>query len=340
MPDNRKPNSRTDKKLNELLKAACETIPDDIERPSSASIEAYLLGSATSSQEQEVRTALIGSDAFRRELLAMAEDIESLTDSGTEEAFDRAWIPDTPLPSLRSFLDSADSDEATGKDRKSGLTEFIVPEGLARLLRKLFVPGRQRFGKWMTTSSLVASALLVALIMRMGYITKFAESEPSISQISEWVLVSQMDIGMFESNVTREPSGDHQMVNRYATHADAAQAEFMRLVRYENGYYAFDTTGAKVVPDEPVRQLLLSLVEESGDIVTERETSLPATQEAALSARIWTLAIPSRTLRYIEVKSDTVSMVWDHHADPRCCVTVTYAVDSMFAATDGVVIEF
>ncbi len=125
-------NGRNDKHLDRLVKAAREDGESAFARPSEAAIEAYLSGSATNAQTEEVRAALIQSAAFRCELLDIAKDLDSLTAAQITEEFNRLEVP--AAPDLKSFLASAKSDAVAKQSLWSRVRRFIIPEGLGRSL--------------------------------------------------------------------------------------------------------------------------------------------------------------------------------------------------------------
>ncbi len=328
-------NSNEDKQIDKLIKVAREGHQAGFVRPSDASIEAWILGSATDAQKDEVSQALIASAAFRRELLSVARDLESLTEAEVLEEFGKAEAPESV--SLGAFLASAGADGGTKKSFWSSLKGLIVPKGFGRRVRESLLPRSRRLGTQVAAASLVAATLLVVFMMQMDNNGRFTESGLAIS---DWVAVSQMDAGSFVPNITRTPGGEEEAVSRYQTPAEAAQAEFIRLVSYEDGEYLFDTTNVSTVPAGTFRHLQLHLLDEFGDTIMEYGTSISAAPMAKLSVRVWALAIPSRILRSFDMVSDTACAVWSQGFGSRGCLTFTYEIDSAYSAAKGAVFGF
>jgi CHAT domain-containing protein len=146
-----------------------------------------------------------------------------------------------------------------------------------------------------------------------------------------------MDIGLFVSNVPRTAVIDSQEITLHATHQEAAETEFMRLMRYDDGAYIVNSAGARAAPTGPHRRLLLRYIDESGNTLSEFTASIPVEHSGAVSIRAWMLGIPSRQLSSIDMVSDSVSTVWERGADTLECVAFTYGIDTLYVATAGVI---
>jgi hypothetical protein len=323
-----------DEQIEGVVKAAREGYDAGFVRPSDSSIEACLLGSATEVQKDEVRAALIKSAAFRRELVSMASDLDSLTDAKTLEAFRDAEAPEGSF--LELLLASTASDAGMKESLWSRIRGLVVPYGMARRLYESLRPLSKRFGKPVVAASLLCAALLVVLITNVDYIGIFTESGlPTM----EWVVVSRMDAGRLASKISRTPEIGGRQETGYPTHAAAAQAEFSRLITYEDGEYIFDTAGVRAAPARYLRHLLLRLLSESGDTIIEFKRGISAAPRGKQQVRAWTLAIPSRMLRCFDMVSDTACAMWDGRFDSLGCVTFTYGIDSVYWAAKGAAFE-
>lgn len=332
MSDHSDSNGRNDKHLNRLVKAAREDGENDFARPSEAAIEAYLSGSATTAQTEEIRAALIQSAAFRRELLDIAKDLDSLIAAQIIEEFSRLEVP--AAPDLNSFLASARSEAVAKQSFWTRVRRFIIPEGLGRSLYKLLGLSRMNFATRTAVVSVASVTLLVFLVIRFGPIGRYAVVD---LPVANWEQISEMDVGLFVSNVPRTVVTGSQKITQHATHQEAAETEFMRLIRYDDGAYILDSAGAKVTPTGPQRQLLLRYVDESGNTLSEFSASIPVEHSGAASIRAWMLGIPSRQLSSIDMVSDSVSTVWERDGDTLECVVFTYEIDTLYAATAGVI---
>ncbi len=336
MSDGLNNKANEDKKIDGLLRASRKGSDDGFIRPSEASIDAYLLGTAAPSQISEVRAALVHSGAFRQELLSMARDLDSLTATQTLGEFNHAAVPEAPsLESTSAPLCSRN--EAKKPIIWSWVGGSIVAGMLGDVLGTLLRQCRCRSGRCVAAAGLAGAALLALIIIRAGRIDEFPRSEAAMA---EWIEVTRMDPGYFVSNVTRTPDGDRLPALLYSNHMDAAVAEFGRLIRYEGGEYVSDTTGKRMALPEMHRLLLLRLVDEGGNVIAEFAGSVPSQADAEPSIRTWALAIPSGVLLSIDMFADTVSALWSMDLHPRACIAFTYGTDSTYAATNGAVFEF
>jgi hypothetical protein len=325
--------AKNDRFLDELIKKSRDENKKQIERPSDESIRAYLLGAATKSQEEEVRSALILSAGFRREILDMAEDLASLTDPKMIEEFNKIPVP-TP-PGLERFLARGGAETEKGQSVFSRIKGFFSP-------RNLLLPFRVRpaYSGGRLIAQLSGAGAIVAVVVLLTYIG-IVQLNNDGYQMAAWSPSGEMDAGLFVSNIVRTPNGSSVESGFYESHEKAAQAGFMRQIRYENGEYIFDSliTGTQAV--EPYRRILLRFVDASGETLHEFSAAIPMTKhEQGGLLQAWSLAIPSRDLHRLEMTSDTMSVVWSAEMGLQGCLIFTYEKDGQYSATSGEWFDF
>jgi hypothetical protein len=96
-------NEDEDAKLNKLIREASKGKPGEFVRPSADAVEAYLMGTATEDQAQEITEALINSEEFAREILQMSQDLGALAES--EAKSQEEEIRQIPVPERTRFLE-------------------------------------------------------------------------------------------------------------------------------------------------------------------------------------------------------------------------------------------
>ena len=93
-----RPDEPEDSVLDSLVRASRAREEDDFRMPDDDTIDAYVHGVATEAQRERVLEALSRSASFRRDIVAMARDLEVL---GTREAaarFDAVVVTEAPPP--------------------------------------------------------------------------------------------------------------------------------------------------------------------------------------------------------------------------------------------------
>ena len=98
-------NREENKFLGKLLRMSQEDKKDAFTRPADATILAYMAGTASQFQKDEIMAALAASPSFRREFREIARDLLSLSEKETQQQFDRQVSPESP--GLDDFLASA-----------------------------------------------------------------------------------------------------------------------------------------------------------------------------------------------------------------------------------------
>ena len=322
--------------LNDLVKAARDDSRDRFVRPSKVSIEAYLLGTATETQKKEVTRALIQSAEFRRELLDMAKDLESLTDVQTVDEFGKVQVP--PVPSLESLVKGAHKQTPAKKSAWSTVRRLVVFPRLSQPLQSFLEFFKGRHLPRMATAGLAGVVLIVFVSILL---VKFARDRADELTVASWSTEEVMDAGLFVSNVPRMPDSELATVTLHATHREAAESEFMRVIRYENGKYILQSEAATMAPPDQAKRVLLRFIDESGNSLEEFHAIIPrGTHKAFPQVRAWVIAIPSRQLHNFELQSDSTVAIWTSEMGLRGCVTFTYEVDGKYTASPGLSFGF
>jgi len=140
-----------DSAINKLIQMSRAVDSKPFDRPPDECIEAYLTGRANDVQKKTIADALISSAEFRREMLRMSQDMESLAESSRDLEF--AGIATPVPPRLSEFLG-----ESHSRPRRPKLIQQIT--GYLRDL--ISVPFRFRYA---VPALEVAAALIVIVII-------------------------------------------------------------------------------------------------------------------------------------------------------------------------------
>ncbi|MFH1893536.1 MAG: hypothetical protein ABIK83_12750 [Candidatus Zixiibacteriota bacterium] len=344
MSANRDHKANEDRQLDSLVRAARDRDAPHFTRPSEEAIAAYLLGSATGAQKEEIRAALIRSASFRRELLEMAEDLLILTDAAVTQAF--IDHPPPVAPHLSDFL--AKAAEQSSVPDQVGIIQHLksLTVALVSLARRLtgqpvegdasltpaagVTSGRRRF-------SMRSAALGLASVMILGLVSiqiaLMLNSGRGVLSIADFESVEIMDKGLFVSNITRT-GGEMPTQPVYANHREAAEAAFADAVQYENGKYVLNPAPAELQHDQPRTIVSVSLVDGTDrKLVDVSSVLLVSSFDDAIDARIWLLLLPSREVLQTGMNLESISILVDEEMDVHGCVAITYQVDGGYLAT-------
>lgn len=331
MTDNFKDKNNQDKQLDKLVRAAMLDSEDGFSRPSDSTIEAYLLGTATGEQKENVRSALIRSAAFRREMLSLAEDIDSLTDTEVARKFEQTRVPS--VPELKTLLQTHKGDAETDT-LLCRLRSWIIPDGLNRWLAALF---SGRTSMRLAQIGVAVSAVLVLLFLTTDEDIRYADID---LPMSSWVQETKLDMGLLVPNVTRTPSAEPDPIQYFASHLEAAEAEFSRIISFQDGSFAVDSTTRLVQPAGESVSVLLRCLDESGKIVRDFTADVPVAAVDSVEVRAWLLELPSRGVHSLIPAFDSVSAELPFQQGAYGCLVFTYFKDGKFAAVNGIPYSF
>jgi hypothetical protein len=321
MSEDQQNSSAEGRKLDRLIRASRSR--DDFTRPSDASIQAYLLGVATSAQKDGVREALIRSAAFRREILSMAKDLASLTDPETMQAFESCPVPE--VPALRDALTTSSGDQAAKTSIWSRIRSFVVPEGIAwprlgKLAMRIGAPRVALVG---------AAAVVVLAFVSIQYFRTGSDTIDGL-RVAKIETVAEIDPGLFVSNLTRSPDEEKDVQVLFEDHRLAAEAAFSEVVMLLDGEYTIDTSDEPETPQERFKSVMIKLVDESGSTFAIHRASLVDTTREIKS---WILSLPSRRLRLVDMEYDSVAVILDPESDRQACIVFTYRIGAEYAAS-------
>jgi len=298
--------SPEDARLDGLIRAARTDPEEGFTRPGEESISAYVLGTASMTQKEEVRAALAKSSAFRLEILQIMQDLEALTNQ--DPFADEERVERTELSGLRDVL----------KRYRQG--------AVGRPMRESFSMKSWRW--WLTRVSIpvsVAAAAIVTIVMLTG---GYDEVEIRRREtVAEEVL----------SFVTRGQPVPSE------TGAIAPQPRSAALMRLKPLLMPNGETGFKprptVEPETPLSGAHYVTVRLASMVGGEKsEFRLQVPREVATSHKtltMWVLTLPSRRLYSGDFKSDRIQISWGEEMERVGCLTITYPVEGEYGATRG-----
>lgn len=315
MPDGDNTNqSKQDRILSRLVRAARKTEARGFTRPDDDTIIAYLMGTATPDQDRLMRAALCCSEAFRREILQMAkgmEDLEAETAADTEpSAVPRA-------PSRQEFL------------RRYG----DVPEGERRPLSFL-TRLRRMWGVRVYVPAAVVAALVVLFTMRT---TLFGPGGPQDPGVATPLLVQSL-IAPEELIGTGAVRGHRtEFEKTYASSDEAAKAVFRGLLERSGTEFVFvpvEDRPRREPPKEPAKELVLWLVDDTGRRMAEFKADVPV-GGARPQYGAYMLTLPSTALYKTDLVADTTRLVWPDTLGTKGCIAFTYACEDGYCGAGG-----
>ncbi|MFH1314762.1 MAG: hypothetical protein ABIJ00_16285 [Candidatus Eisenbacteria bacterium] len=319
--------SNEDAVLNRLIRMSRRSREEKFVRPDEETITAYLMGTATAAQKSVVMEALERSSAFRRELLAMAGDMQTLSVDQLEEIRKRSQL--IRPPSYEEFLASRGDTAARHGDT---LTLW------ARLVRwripQLYVP------------IAVAAAVIVLAIVKTGMlpvtrkpmesrvpgVAVGPDSTPQVIELAEATLVERgIEPGLLISNVTRGAAA-HAAEKAYDTPKEAAMAAFLSMLTYDygSGRFAFWPPPAGPTPTGHYRPTSLILVSEAGQEIQRVIAKIPGGGPEGDGKRLeaWAITFPSRDLYRIELQEDSTRVLWTPEMGDTACIALVAPADS------------
>jgi hypothetical protein len=326
-------NNDEEKLLNRLVRVLRVQDGETIPHPTAQAIEAYLLGNSTGNQEEEIRNALILSASFRREILGMASDIAALTEKLTIEKFHKISVDETP-----------DYNRFLKQDDPAAKTHFVVSgiRAINRLLgRRSRSADRPAFSHYLryATAGLALTATMV--ILYFGSVQFGDRNGINELAMGEWERGTTMDAGLFVSNTTRTSEKEQDIPIYSTSHLDAAEAEFMRLIRLEDGLWVIDSAGIGATNDRLSRQVYLRLIDDSEDCEHEFIANIPVREiERFPSIKAWILVIPSREIYSLDISTDSTVTQWNSTMDSTGYGIFTYEIDGKYEAVSGKAFRF
>ena len=317
MPDKHNSgNSDEDDMLNELIRASREEPVDRFVRPDGNAITAYLMGTATEEQKKAVKSALLQSKKFRREILNMAQDMDALASS--ELLTEKEDLQEIPVPDRQEFLERYG--ERIARATAEPVSLWVKVKGFWRRLTELRIPQ-------VYAPAVAAAAVLVFVIIQTGI---FAPD-------STWSLVHEnMEQGLLVPNVTRATESQ----KTYPTPELAALAKIRFLLKFEGGQFYQNPVEKRPEPPSPSRSILLRLVDSDNNIIQEFRENIPITKASSSEpVMAWALGLPQRNLYKIRMRSDTMAAKWTEDMGSHGCVTFSYFDEDGYRATVGFTLD-
>jgi hypothetical protein len=330
MPDERHhQDSDEDTLLNRLIRASREEADDGFIAPSPETITAYLRGTASKQQVEVVKAALTKSPAFRREILAMAQDMDVLAAA-------------EPLP---------------GQEKGEGPVVPDRPMFLERFEERMgYSPGYDTFWaklkRWRVPQvyapAAVVAAILVIMIVRVHLMGPVATPP---SGLARWTMMEKrVDPGALIGQSTRGVAGGEPKES-FPNPRDAALAEFRRILVYRDGAFRLNLIElTKRKPSEQaspldqaagLRTASLEFIDEHGGHLGDYRAEVPILdEETGRRPQAWLLTLPSIRLYMLDMISDTLAVGWTGDLEPEGCLTFTYRDKGGYRATKAAPFEF
>jgi hypothetical protein len=306
-----------DNLLNRLIKSIRGAGVAGFTRPDDDAITAYLMGTAAESQARAVMEALQESAAFRREILAMAEDMDAL--ASTDVVHGKKEIAGPECPGLHEFL--------KGRDR-----------GVPGPPRSEMTWGR--FFWWRALRSFApAAAVASILVLIITWIASFTpeaiyRAEPAVLSLAS----EQVERSLLISNVTREAAA--AAVGGYPSSREAALAEFRFLLEYEGGTFHPKPLRYRTEPTGAYRWATILLLDSADSVRSELRAPIPISgTRAPYRLEAWFLGLPGRDLFVANIVSDSTLIRWDEKMGFEGVATFTYPSEDGYLATEGFTLD-
>ncbi len=291
--------------LDRLVLRAVRDRREPYTRPSHEAILAYLDGRADDAQREQVQHALLISEEFRCELVALREDLERLDGRDMGARFDQ--IPVEAVPSERQELAAA---ERTGR-----------ASDLARIRRR-------SWWRWSLIPASAVALLLIWMILSSGPSDRRPQPEKA------WELaIRAVPHSTFEPIVLRGPVEP----DPFYRPADAALEALHQRLNWRSGrlHIASPPAAAGTEPHPAsVRPIHLELVGPDR-IVRPVAAAIPVTAD---DLQAWLLTLASLDLYSLRIMADTVRVGIPRDAGGAVAVTLTYRVRGGFLATEPAIV--
>lgn len=335
MPDDRDPINGEDGSLDELLKIAVAFDDPDFVRPPVEAIHAYLHGEATSEQTALVRSALLASSSFRKEIIESAKVLDSLSRPVRRHADSRIQIS-TPH-SLAEFLSSMEHQQVTEVKTSQQPEQESVFRRASALLKHYFVPDFDSgMGRFATSISGAAAVVLVAAASISIFLNSDETSSRRQLPVLELRSVGELDAGLFVSSVTRGPGTGHIERRQYRSEMESVEAAFAGIIAYEDGRFDFLAPDSADSPHEP--EVTVSVVQMSDERNQLREITgeFPRTDGFVPSSiKLWQLSLPGLELQAAEIPSDSAAIRVSGLDSAQSVFVFSARYDSMWVAVRG-----
>jgi hypothetical protein len=300
--------------LNRLVRDSRRPDAADFKRPDGETIAAYLMGTATPAQEEEVRAALLQSPAFRREILDMAEDMDLL-------AHDQALKPEgvgvrVRPPSRSEFL------RAHGEEAGRGSTTIPI---LGRLLAGTRV-----------ASFIYQSAVAAALVLIVTWLSLMQPAGTRVPYVTPLMLkTAGVEVAELTTNKTRSIV-QAEGPKIYESAEEAALGEFRLLLEDRDGMLYPRSPAGPQEPAGPHRMSTVILLDSADEVIGEFRAPIPISgTRAPNSPQAWFLALRSRNTYTTPLRADTTYILWPADMEPLGVGTITYGYQNGYKATVG-----
>ncbi len=293
-----------DEILKRLVRLARRDSAEEFIRPKDETIGAYLDGSATEAQREEMEQALIASPAFRKEIRDMAIDIGYIE----QEDYSRAKEsePEISVPDMSEFLTGEIHRRRPDADVDKGLWRRIV--SITRL-------------RVTSIAAVAAAAVIVIVAIQSGLF-----EGNKTGQLAQLTLVEdKVEAPLLIASTTRDASA-RDTTKVYETARDAALAAFRSMLDFDfnTGEFEF-RSGQKEAPLENMGMLSVEFVDARGNELFPVKDSVPLS-ESALGVNVtgWLLVLPGRNLYTTELTAETTTIQWPSAESRRGCFAVIF----------------
>ncbi len=275
------PQSDDDRALNDLIRAATDAAPNEFIRPDEAVIQAYVLGRANRSQKREIRSALLLSEAFRREIAALSEELELIESPAAKVDFEAA----TPghIPVFAHLVRQAPYESPS---------PFKFAQFLKKLFRTVYLP---------RLAAATAAVVLITVVAILYFNRDLEFPSASLQLVSAHIetelLIPTQGRG---STATGTPE-------IYASAQEAALAAFRRRLEFRDGRFLI-TPSEQTLSQTRLGRRLQLMVEQAGDNSVEVNADVDTEESNQIIG--WILALPSQSLRTFAISADQAQIEW------------------------------
>lgn len=304
----------TEAELIQLMQRLPKT-SSDFGHPEDSIITKYLLCEATDSEKTVIEEAMLNSAEFRRELLQLAKDIDSLADAQSRPAQSTR----INAPDRQAFLQRYGT-----KPAKPDFWKNLVGYLKRMLIPQIYVP----------------AVATVATVFIVFFITQEQASDPNVAAAVEWRLdEAGLDRNLLRSKHVRGPS--RPLISEAKADArSAALSEMRELLTYSDGAFELNPAAEEEHPPDEFRLFELQITDSVRQYTESFSAFVPIVYDSLdPSMAVWLLTLPSKSLYQIDLQADTLLVAWPPSTDDHGCLVVTYRDSEGFRALRGHTID-
>lgn len=314
--------SKEDEVLNRLIRASRDVGETDFVWPGDEAVTAYVLGTATPEQKERVQVVLSQSEAFRREMLQIMEDVAALSTPSVVSTMGSAAVV---APRFREFL------ETYGEPVHKPGAATSVWAWIKRLASaRVYVP-----------AAVVSAAAVVILILQnvlYGPITPVAPMVAQLTVARERVPIEELRSTGPLRSVSAESRYSYSVPESAAV---AVMRDSLLAADGETGELHLTHWKPRQRMERPHRTVVLRVTDETGRALAEFAGDIPLTSKQDVAGHaVFILTLPDQTLRGGSLESDTTVVEWNMAWGTSGCIAYAYPCRNGFCAIPVSVFRF